>query len=182
VIYGRGLVLRHPGRYRSVSAYPLTTMCCWMRAERERKGSRWGRRHRVEELRSPGEDRSVGDRERADIGCNCIFSSVSGIEIGQSTLIAGTVTSEAAGIVGPLGDPMMDQGRIPKARHPGEDVWLGAGVIVLDGVRSEGARSSARAPWSHGKSPNIPSLSVFRRASSAPAEIEPGGSIVRGSG
>jgi acetyltransferase-like isoleucine patch superfamily enzyme len=75
--------------------------------------------------------------EKTDIGCNCVLSSVTGIYIGKSVLIAGNCyigggryKSERLDI------PMLEQGLYSKGPVViGDDVWLGAGVIVLDGAK-----------------------------------------------
>jgi acetyltransferase-like isoleucine patch superfamily enzyme len=71
-----------------------------------------------------------------DIGCNCVLTSTAGIFIGQSVLIAsncylggGRYRTERLDL------PPMDQGLY--SRGPvriGDHVWLGAGVVILDGV------------------------------------------------
>lgn len=74
---------------------------------------------------------------RTDVGCNTVMSSVSGIYIGDSVLIAGNCyigggryTTDRIDI------PMMDQGLFTKGPvEIGDDCWLGAGAVVLDGVK-----------------------------------------------
>ena len=74
---------------------------------------------------------------RADIGCNVVMASVSGITIGEAVLIAGNCYLGGGRyfLTNPH-QPVMDQGGF--SRGPlsiGDNSWLGAGVIVLDGVR-----------------------------------------------
>ncbi|MDI6752576.1 MAG: acyltransferase, partial [bacterium] len=70
------------------------------------------------------------------IGPNVVLSgSEGGIEIGNSVMIAGNVFAAAnSHIINDLSAPMYQQGYSLKGIRIEEDVWLGAGVIVLDGV------------------------------------------------
>lgn len=74
---------------------------------------------------------------KTDIGCNTTLSSVTGIEIGSSVLIAGNCYIGGARYLSDdIHRTMMEQG--PYSLGPviiENDVWLGAGVIVIDGVR-----------------------------------------------
>ena len=138
VIYGRGLVLRHPGNISLGENVSLDDDVLLDASGAGEKGITLGDGVIVSRncvLQGKTGPLFIGDR--TDIGCNCIFSSVSGIEIGASTLIAahcyiggGQYRSDRMDI------PMMDQGTYSTGPVIlGEDVWLGAGVIVLDGVR-----------------------------------------------
>lgn len=75
--------------------------------------------------------------KKTDIGCNAIISSVVGIFIGRSVLIAGNCYIGGGRYVADRLDlPMMEQGLYSKGPVViGDDVWLGAGAVVLDGVR-----------------------------------------------
>lgn len=74
---------------------------------------------------------------KTDIGCNATISSVTGINIGSSVLIAGNCYIGGARYLSEeIHRTMIEQG--PYSLGPikiGDDVWLGAGVIVIDGVR-----------------------------------------------
>ena len=74
---------------------------------------------------------------KTDIGCNTVISSVVGIFIGKFVLVAGNCYIGGARYLSERIDlPMMEQGVYSKGPVViGDDVWLGAGVIVLDGVR-----------------------------------------------
>ncbi len=74
---------------------------------------------------------------RSDLGCNTVLSSISGIDIGSSVLIAANCYLGGGQYdTRSMDRPMMDQGLVAKGPLIiGDDVWLGAGVIVLDGVR-----------------------------------------------
>lgn len=78
---------------------------------------------------------SIGDK--TDIGCNTILSSVSGMHIGSSVLIAANCYIGGARYhVTSTERPIMEQGIWSKGTiviH--DDVWIGAGAIILDGVK-----------------------------------------------
>ncbi len=138
VIYGRGLVLRHPGKISIGERVSIDDDVLLDASGAGEKGISLG--DGVIVSRScviQGKTGPVVIGNRADIGCNCIFSSVSGIEIGQSTLIAGHCYLGGGRYRSDRLDiPMMDQGMYSEGPVIlGDDVWLGAGVIVLDGVR-----------------------------------------------
>ncbi|VXD22843.1 Acetyltransferase, isoleucine patch superfamily [Planktothrix serta PCC 8927] len=78
---------------------------------------------------------SIG--KKTDLGCNTILSSSGGISIGNSVLIAGNCyIGGGRYITDRLDIPMMEQGVYTKGAVVIEDdVWLGAGSTVLDGVK-----------------------------------------------
>ncbi len=75
--------------------------------------------------------------KRADIGCDVVFSSIAGITLGDSVLIAGKCYLGGGRYNSSRLDiPIMDQGGYSRGPlHIGAGTWLGAGVTVLDGVR-----------------------------------------------
>ena len=75
--------------------------------------------------------------KKTDIGCNTIISSVSGINIGRSVLIAGNCYIGGGRYTADsIETPIMEQGLYSLGPVIiGDDVWLGAGSIVIDGVR-----------------------------------------------
>jgi acetyltransferase-like isoleucine patch superfamily enzyme len=84
-----------------------------------------------------GKTGSVTIGNKTDIGCNAILSSGGGIQIGNSVLIAGNCYIGGGRYVTEQIDvPMMEQGLYTKGPVIiGDDVWLGAGSTVLDGVK-----------------------------------------------
>ncbi len=74
---------------------------------------------------------------KTDIGSNVILSSVTGISLGESVLIAANCyVGGARYVFKSMEKPMMEQGIYSKGPVIiGDDVWLGAGATVLDGVR-----------------------------------------------
>lgn len=73
---------------------------------------------------------------RTNIGSNSVLVSLAGIEIGESVLVAGGCYINAGGYyTDDLSRPMAEQG--VKTNGPikiGDDVWVGTGAIILDGV------------------------------------------------
>jgi acetyltransferase-like isoleucine patch superfamily enzyme len=84
-----------------------------------------------------GKTGSVAIGNQTDLGCNTILSSGAGIHIGNSVLIAGNCYIGGGRYISDRLDiPMMEQGLYSKGPVViGDDVWLGAGAIVLDGVQ-----------------------------------------------
>ncbi|MDB9526591.1 acyltransferase [Oscillatoria sp. CS-180] len=84
-----------------------------------------------------GKTGSVKLGAKVDIGCNVILSSGNGIIVGNSVLIAGNCYIGGGRYITDRTDiPMMEQGVYSKGPVVIEDdVWLGAGATVLDGVR-----------------------------------------------
>ncbi|MBP2688601.1 MAG: Acetyltransferase (isoleucine patch superfamily)-like protein [Deltaproteobacteria bacterium] len=138
VIYGRGLILRHPGKISIGARVSIDDDVMLDASGAGEKGITLGDGVIVSRnCVIQGKTGPVMIGDRTDIGCNCIFSSVSGIEIGNSTLIAGHCYIGGGRYRSDRLDiPIMDQGSYSEGPVMiGEDVWLGAGVIVLDGVR-----------------------------------------------
>ena len=76
-------------------------------------------------------------RERVDVGFNCVFASAGGITIGASTIIAGNCFFGGGRYNhDKLELPIMDQGVYTQGETViGENSWVGAGAIILDGVK-----------------------------------------------
>jgi acetyltransferase-like isoleucine patch superfamily enzyme len=138
VIYGRGLVLRHPAKISLGDRVSLDDDVLLDASGAGDEGVVIGdnvilSRNCVVQ----GKTGPVVIGEKADIGCNCIFSSASGIFLGQFILMgANCYIGGGRYITDRLDIPMMEQGLYSKGPVVIQnDVWLGAGVVVLDGVR-----------------------------------------------
>lgn len=84
-------------------------------------------------LQSYGGKITIGDKSA--INPYCILQGNGGITIGNSTLIAANVAIFSANHV--FSDPskqIQTQGETTKGVRIGNDVWVGAGSIILDGV------------------------------------------------
>lgn len=137
-IFGRGLVLRHPAKISLGECVSFDDDVMLDASGAGEKGITLGNDVIISRnCVIQGKTGPILIRDRADIGCNCIFSSISGIEIGKANLIAGHCYIGGGQYRSDRVDiPMMDQGIYSKGPVIlGDDVWLGAGVAVLDGVR-----------------------------------------------
>jgi acetyltransferase-like isoleucine patch superfamily enzyme len=79
---------------------------------------------------------SISIGRRTNVGGNSVIVSYTGIEIGESVLISGGCYINAGGYhMDDLSQPMVDLGVYSKSPIKiGNDVWIGTGAIVLDGV------------------------------------------------
>lgn len=84
-----------------------------------------------------GKDGYVVFEDRADIGCNCVFASVTGITVGASVIIAGNCYIGGGRYYHDrLEPPIMDQGVYSRGEIViGDKSWVGAGSVILDGVK-----------------------------------------------
>lgn len=138
VIFGRGITLRHPGR---ISLGHRVAMDDYSMIDASGAGDE-GMVLGDDVIVSrgcviQGKTGPVNIEEKTDIGCNTIISSVTGVSIGTSVLIAGNCYIGGARYRSERVDvPMMEQGIYSEGPVSIEsDVWLGAGVMVLDGVK-----------------------------------------------
>lgn len=74
--------------------------------------------------------------KRSSFGSNSVIVSMSGVNIGESVLAAGNVyISAGAYSFDDLSKAVMDQAAYSKGPITiGDNVWLGTGVVILDGV------------------------------------------------
>lgn len=137
VIFGKGITLRCPGRITlgkcvAIDDYGL------LDASGAEAGISLGNNVIVSRncvIQSKTAAVTIGDK--TDIGCNTIISSSAGISIGNSVLIAGNCYIGGGRYISDRLDiPMMEQGVYTKGPVIiGDDVWLGAGAMVLDGIQ-----------------------------------------------
>lgn len=73
---------------------------------------------------------------RTTIGSNSVIVSMSGVELGESVLVAGGCYISAGTYhIGDTSRAVMDQGAYSKGPIIiGDHVWIGTGAIILDGV------------------------------------------------
>lgn len=76
-------------------------------------------------------------KDRVNVGFNCVFAPASGVTIGASTIIGGNCFFGGGRYHHERLDlPIMDQGAYSLGELVvGENSWIGAGVIILDGVK-----------------------------------------------
>ncbi|NJO77656.1 MAG: acyltransferase [Cyanobacteria bacterium RM1_2_2] len=138
LILGQGVVLRHPRRITLGDRVAIDDYTLLDASGAGEAGMSFGNDVIVSRncvIQCKTDSLTLGNR--VDIGCNTILSSGNGIFIGDSVLIAGNCYIGGGRYVTDRIDiPMMEQGVYSKGPVViGNDVWLGAGAIVLDGVR-----------------------------------------------
>ncbi|MGD9972847.1 MAG: DapH/DapD/GlmU-related protein [Desulfatirhabdiaceae bacterium] len=134
VILGKGIAVRHPNRIFIGSQVSIDDDVLLDAAGADiRLGDRCiiSRNCVIQ-----GKTGSIDIGDRADIGCDTILTSVNGIFLEASVLIAGHCYIGGARYhMNNPRLPIMDQGTFTRGKITiGEGSWLGAGVIVLDGV------------------------------------------------
>ncbi|MGF1480874.1 MAG: acyltransferase [Cyanophyceae cyanobacterium] len=137
-ILGKGLVLRHPGRIALGAGVAVDDYTLLDASGAGELGITLHEQVIVSRnCVIQGKTGPVEIGEKTDIGCNTLISSGGGITIGRSVLIAGNCyIGGGRYISNRLDIPMMEQGVYSKGSVViGDDVWLGAGATVLDGVR-----------------------------------------------
>lgn len=138
VIFGKGLVLRHPSRISIGDRVAIDDNSLFDASGAGEAGITLGddvivsRNCVIQGKTAPV---SIGDR--TDIGCNAVITSSGGVSIGNAVLIAGNCYIGGGRYnTDRLDIPMMAQGLYTKGPVViGDDVWLGAGATVLDGVK-----------------------------------------------
>ncbi len=136
VTFGSNVVLRHPHKIRIGSNVHIDDGCCVDAKGTDNRGISIGDgvfigRNTI--LSCKNGDIVVDDH--ANIGFNCEIFSGSHVRLGKNTLVAAYTY-----LVG--GDheyrrvdvPVLHQGRIARGIEVDDNVWLGAHVVVADGV------------------------------------------------
>ena len=137
LILGRGLVIRHPGK---ISFGDNVAIDDYVFLDAAGSGEGGVVLHDGVIISRncvvQGKSAHVVLGARVDVGCNCVFSSIRGVEIGAATIIAGNCYLGGARYYhADLEIPIMDQGNY--SRGPvvvGENCWIGAGAVIIDGV------------------------------------------------
>ncbi|MDJ0713326.1 MAG: acyltransferase [Prochloraceae cyanobacterium] len=138
VIFGKGIVLRHPGKITLGNRVAIDDYVLLDAGGAGEEGITLEDDIIVSRnCVIQGKTGAVVIGRKTDIGCNAIISSGAGIFIGNSVLIAGNCYIGGGRYISDRLDiPMMEQGVYSKGPVAiGDDVWLGAGAIVLDGVQ-----------------------------------------------
>lgn len=138
LILGRGLVLRHPGRISIGHQVAIDDYTFIDGSGSGEIGVVFGDGVILSRNCAVlGKNGHVVLENRVDVGCNCVFASASGIRVGVATIIAGNCYIGGGRYHHDhLAMPIMDQGAYSRGEIViGEGSWLGAGAIVLDGVR-----------------------------------------------
>ncbi len=138
LILGRGLVVRHPGRMRFGANVAIDDGAFIDASGAGEIGVQLG--DGVVVSRNCiilGKNGPIVFKERVDIGFNCSFASAAGITVGACTIIAGNCYIGGGRYHHEALDlPIMDQGAYSRGEIViGENCWIGAGAIILDGVK-----------------------------------------------
>lgn len=138
VQFGRNISVRHPGRIRIGDRSAVDDECLLDARGGGDEGIRIGpdvliARATIVQCKSG----AIGIGEGCSIGSQCLLSSAGGIRIGRHVLVAGKCYIGGGRYrVELTGTPMMQQDLYSQGPVViGDDVWLGAGVTVLDGVK-----------------------------------------------
>lgn len=138
VIFGKGVVLRHPRRITLGNRVAIDDYGLLDASGAKDAGISIGDDAIISRnCALLGKTGSIAIGEKTDIGCNAIVGSTAGIFIGRSVLISSNCYIGGGRYVSDRLDiPMMEQGVYSQGPVAiGDDVWLGAGAIVLDGVQ-----------------------------------------------
>jgi len=142
VVFGQGVVLRHPHKIHIADNVIVDDHCLIDAKGETNQGIRIGSgvfigRNTI--LSCKNGDIEIGDG--ANLGFNCEVFSASRVRVGARTLIAAYTY-----LVGGDHDfadgaaPVLEQPRTSRGIEVGEGAWLGAGAKILDGV-TIGARA-----------------------------------------
>lgn len=137
VVWGKNISLRHPGKIQLGDRVAIDDHCLVDAKGAESQGITIGNDVLIARstiIQAKAGPISIGDH--CSIGSQCQLSSVGGISLGKSVMMAGqcyigggryhTADREI---------PMMEQGLYSNGPVViGNDVWIGSGVIVQDGV------------------------------------------------
>lgn len=137
-IFGKGMVVRYPGRITLGNNVAIDDYVLLDASGAGEAGINIGDSVIISRnCVIQGKTAAVTIKDKTDIGCNTILTSGAGIFIGCSVLIAANCyIGGGRYMTNRLDVPMMEQGVYTKGPvEIGDDVWLGAGAIVLDGVK-----------------------------------------------
>jgi acetyltransferase-like isoleucine patch superfamily enzyme len=137
VVWGKNISLRHPGRISIGDRVGIDDDCLLDAKGGQEEGIQVGNdvliaRSSIIQCKT-GPIR-LGDR--VSIGSQCQLSSVSGIFLGNAVMVGGQCYIGGGRYhIEDRDTPIMDQGLFSKGPVVvDEDVWVGAGVTILDGV------------------------------------------------
>jgi acetyltransferase-like isoleucine patch superfamily enzyme len=138
IVWGRNVVLRHPGKMWIEDRVLIDDACYF-----DAKGCGQGDFHIETDVlisRScivSGKDGPLRIGARANIGAGCILYASTGLEIGADTMLAAQcyIGGGRYDVAGPIDVPISQQSLPRRGVIIEDDCWLGAGVVVVDGVR-----------------------------------------------
>ncbi len=136
-IFGKGIVLRHPRKITLGNQVALDDYVMLDASGAAEEGITIGDNVIISRnCVIQGKIGGISIGSKTDIGCNTILSASGGMSIGNSVLIAGNCYLGGGRYFTDRVDiPIMEQGVYTRGRLTiADDVWLGAGAAVLDGV------------------------------------------------
>lgn len=139
VILGKGITLRHPGKISLGDDVAIDDYC----SLDARGGGGSSISIGDNSILSRGtilrtKDGSIVLARGCNIGSNCTFSSIGSLEVGENLLMGSNSHIIAGGqhVIERADMAIIDQGLASgRGVSIGNDVWLGARVTILDGVR-----------------------------------------------
>jgi acetyltransferase-like isoleucine patch superfamily enzyme len=137
-IFGKGIVLRHPRKITLGNQVAIDDYVMLDASGAVEEGITIGDNVIISRnCVIQGKIGGISIGNKTDIGCNTILSASGGMSIGNSVLIAGNCYLGGGRYYTDRVDiPIMEQGVYTRGKLTiGDDVWLGAGAVVLDGVK-----------------------------------------------
>ena len=136
VSFGRGIVFRHPARVRIGDNTIVDDMCLIDAKGEDNEGISIGKnvfigRNSILSCKNG----SIFIEDGVNIGFNCEVFSSSRVRLGKNTLLAAyTYLIGGSHEFSDPSLPVVEQKEVSSGLEIGENVWLGAGVKVLDGA------------------------------------------------
>jgi acetyltransferase-like isoleucine patch superfamily enzyme len=138
VFWGRNITLRHSWKMQIGDGVVIDDGCqldaqgCTQGAFRIDDGALISRGCIVS-----GKDGPLTIGARANIGAGCVLYASTGLEIGADTMLAALcyVGGGRYATRGPLDVPLSEQQEPRSGVSIGSDCWIGAGAVIIDGVR-----------------------------------------------
>lgn len=138
VIFGRNIAIRHPHKIYIGDNVIIDDNCVLDAKGEANEGIRIGDNVMISRNTIIGcKEGSIYIGENTNIGINCLIHSESSVKIGANTLIAAYCYIVGGGShdFSRIDIPVIQQGSVSKGIIMEDNLWLGAGVKVLDGVR-----------------------------------------------
>ena len=138
VVFGRHLTFRHPHKIRIGACTVIDDFAVLDAKGEENEGIHVGEHAYIgRNAILSCKEGSIRLGDHSNVSANCTLLSETEIILGQYCFLAGNCYLVAGGnhSFADVSKPIMLQPSLAKGGiHVGDDVWLGAGVIVLDGV------------------------------------------------
>lgn len=138
VVFGRSLTIRHPSKIHIGDNTIIDDYAVLDAKGETNRGIRLGSNVLVGRntvLSCKNGDLAIGDN--TNIAMNCFLQSAGEVTVGRNVLFAAFCYVIGGGDhkIDRLDIPILAQGQVVKGITIAEDCWLGAGVLIRDGVR-----------------------------------------------